>query len=41
MLVVGALGVGGLTRLLAGSVSSQVTHLANCPVVVIPSDSRQ
>ena len=41
MLVVGALGVGGLTRLLVGSVSSQVTHLANCPVVVIPSDSRQ
>lgn len=41
MLVVGSLGVGGLTRLLMGSVSSQVAHLASCPVVVIPSDSRQ
>ena len=41
MLVVGSLGVGGLTRLLMGSVSSQVTHLATCPVVVIPSDDRQ
>jgi len=40
LLVVGALGVGGLTRLLVGSVSSQVVCLANCPVVVIPSDSR-
>ena len=41
LLVVGSLGAGGLTRLLMGSVSSQVTHLANCPVVVIPSDVRQ
>jgi nucleotide-binding universal stress UspA family protein len=41
MLVVGSLGVGGLTRLLMGSVSSQVTHLATCPVVVIPSDDRR
>jgi nucleotide-binding universal stress UspA family protein len=41
MLVVGSIGVGGLTRLLMGSVSSQVTHLATCPVVVIPSDDRQ
>ena len=41
MLVVGSLGVGGLTRLLMGSVSSQVTHLASCPVVVIPSDTPQ
>jgi len=38
MLIVGFLGVGGLTRLMMGSVSSQVTRLANCPVVVIPSD---
>ncbi len=41
ILVVGSLGVGGLTRLLIGSVSSQVTRLANCPVVVIPSDYHQ
>jgi nucleotide-binding universal stress UspA family protein len=41
LLVVGSLGAGGLTRALMGSVSSQVTHLASCPVVVIPSDNRQ
>jgi nucleotide-binding universal stress UspA family protein len=41
LLVVGSLGVGGLTRALMGSVSSQVAHLASCPVVVIPSDNRQ
>src|SRR5947209_18501404 len=37
MLVIGSRGTGGFARLVLGSVATQVSHHAGCPVLIIPA----
>jgi nucleotide-binding universal stress UspA family protein len=37
MVVMGSRGNGGFARLVLGSVATQVSHHANCPVLIVPA----
>ena len=40
VIVLGSRGAGGFTRLMMGSVASQVAHHAHCPVLIVPPEYR-
>ena len=40
MIVLGLRGAGGFTQLMMGSVTSQVSHHATCPVLIVPPAHR-
>jgi len=37
MLVIGSRGTGGFARLVLGSVAIQVSHHADCPILIVPA----
>jgi nucleotide-binding universal stress UspA family protein len=41
LLVVGSRGLGAVGRFMLGSVSDRVTHLAQCPVLVVRQDAEE